>query len=213
MEIQQNKGMEKDAEEEQGESATVMDVLRIRPANEVLNLIRRMQRPGGFDDDDFDARSMASLNSLGSTVDGIGDDEYHTSGRYNVRQRGGSSSDTLTPAPWSSNMPMEQRFQFGPPPTPPAASNPQDNHVTQNPNITFGPPVGGGAAAGPDGVSRLTAPFTVSGDGAQTLAARKIAANQNRNSTLGLSFHNRLEKIRSVPVNAEQLKNRLETQI
>ena len=168
--------------------------------------------------------------------------------RYNVRQRGGSSSDTLTPAPWSSNMPMEQRFQFGPPPTPPAASNPQDNHVTQNPNITFGPPVGGGAAAGPDGVSRLTAPFTVSGDGAQTLAARKIAANQNRNSTLGLSFHNRLEKIRfitglgrrvgkgdgvgsegnyvgtmtawlsfspyrSVPVNAEQLKNRLETQI
>ena len=63
------------------ESATIMDVLRIRPANEVLNLIRRMQRPGGFDDDDFDARSMASVNSLGSTVDGLGSEEYHTSGR------------------------------------------------------------------------------------------------------------------------------------
>ena len=55
---------------------TFMDALRIRPANEVLNLIRRMQRPGGFDDDDFDARSMVSMNSLGSTVDGLGEDDY-----------------------------------------------------------------------------------------------------------------------------------------
>lgn len=213
MEIQQNKELEKDAEEEKKESATIMDVLRIRPANEVLNLIRRMQRPGGFDDDDFDARSMASVNSLGSTVDGLRSEEYHTSGRYNVRQNRASSSEPMTPAPWSSNMPMEQRFQFGPPPTPPSASNPNENFVSQNPNIIFGPPVGSGAAAGPDGVSRLTAPSGLTGDGALHPAMRKITSNHNRNSTLGLSFHNRLERIRSVPFNAEQLKNRLETQI
>ena len=102
----------------------------------------------------------------------------------------------MTPAPWSSNMPMEQRFQFGPPPTPPSASNPNENFVSQNPNIIFGPPVGSGAAAGPDGVSRLTAPSGLTGDGALHPAMRKITSNHNRNSTLGLSFHNRLERIR-----------------
>jgi len=147
-----------------------------------------------FDDDDFDARSVASINSLASTLDGL-DEDYANGGRYNVRDYH-QGSESVTP------IPMEQRFQFGAPPPPPPATNVSNN----NTNVHFAPH---------PSVTHIGTPGYEIPPEQQEAQINAVVRrpSSNRASTLGLSFHNRLEKIRSVPMNAEQLKNRLETQL
>ena len=100
--------------------------------------------------------------------------------RYNVRDYH-QGSESVTP------IPMEQRFQFGAPPPPPPATNVSNN----NTNVHFAPH---------PSVTHIGTPGYGIPPEQQEAQINAVVRrpSSNRASTLGLSFHNRLEKIRFV---------------